>query len=52
MIIENDKGFSSGDILGPDDIELIYLESVDGDGPAIIASNHLFRNTTEEKASA
>lgn len=45
MIIEHDEGFSMGDILGPDEIELIYLENAEGDKPAIIASNHLYRNT-------
>ena len=45
-IIEFDKGFSLGDILGPDEIELIYLENTEGEGPAIVSSNHLFRNST------
>lgn len=48
MIIEYDKGFSSGDIIGPDEIELIYLENTEGVGPAIIASNHLFRKSVEK----
>jgi hypothetical protein len=48
MIIEHDEGFSMGDILSPDEIELIYMENAEGDNPAIIASNHLFRKPAEK----
>ena len=47
-ILELGNGFSSGDILGQDEVKIAYVEQ-NPEGKDIIAVNHLFR--TKESAS-
>lgn len=44
VIIDHEEGFCLGDILGPDEVELIYLKNNEGDKPALIGSSHMYRN--------
>ena len=52
VILEHDQGISFGDIIGPDEIEIIYIENAEGDEAGIIATNHLFRNKDETAETA
>ncbi len=52
IILEHDQGISLGDFIGPDEIEIIYIENAEGDEAGIIATNHLIRNKAETAETA